>query len=1015
MYFKFIFIFFFLLSCITASKHKGENSSSKKNRNIASSCDLHSAIRTAIRAKDYPTLSNLLSIKTMDIEAHCGRHTPLEFAVYYSGDMRVIEMLILAGAKVHPSIIQRAVCTSYPQTEQIISTLVSKIDADFIRQAGPACSLCLFSAINCGQLKNFQTLLKLGADINFKEPQRGYTPLHYTVLLRNQISINENEHRDRIHFVISVEGMDYNAQDFEGNTAMHLTQYPEIIKTLHQAGVNLNIKNDRGYTPLQYAKKQDTAQTFLELGAEFDSTSVYDYAVISIISKHENLDTVRTLLHNLIDTYEVVTEEDSVYQLFCSAAQNDDINTMQVLAEDFNVNIDFKHCPFPKEDELNYISLSLPDGKNRAYDHYYKFSGDDKEVPYEFFHIDLTPPQCPKFIIKQQILRDTKSSLAVDSPNEICSIGIANNLNHFENAGELESYLQGNPFFSELNKNSSLPHFSSCLSQGVSVPMGLGKTSYQIQKQFLSENKKKLAVAEYYFSLKRLKDGVERALQNITAIDLMIGENAFLEDVSCNSFDSLSRSVKNQCTSVKQCSNTEDGKNSSSKNILLEESAKDTLLALQGIETIEREIKRLEGPRGRNLSKNREKIEELRERQKSIQSLYPWTLGKEFKEGYKMQDYVNYAESSEEDKRDMIAQMAGLIKNQLTHTRVKLKERKEDFLKASACIKGEESLCNELDMKKVLANTPPINHEDVFERDRQEELKSKLEEGGLSSKEEQEYRRLLTKVSEADGLFTLVGCLQTQREAVKDVNKALALGALDVGILVGTMGLGLPAVAGRFAVRVGIALSKAKELSKTKMLQNLGVFGVSASFSALYMRGAMNVCEDEINQLEETVNKNTGKVCEKLPVGAKHTSDVKSCLLQVSLASLPITVPLLGLSGRVVVKGVSDLVRSHHLGGKVSNLTQNQLKALGDEVVGDFTRRQIEALGNRVSYLTPSQLRALGNKVSYLTQNQLRALGDKVKFFTLSQFEALGDKMRFLTQQQRRAWKSYNDSFFNAE
>ena len=64
---------------------------------------------------------------------------------------------------------------------------------------------------------------------------------------------------------------------------------------------------------------------------------------------------------------------------------------------------------------------------------------------------------CPKFIIKQQILRDEKGSLTTESPDEICSTGIANNLNHFKNAGEFESYLQSHPFFSELNKKKVLP------------------------------------------------------------------------------------------------------------------------------------------------------------------------------------------------------------------------------------------------------------------------------------------------------------------------------------------------------------------------------------------------------------------------------------------------------------------------------------------------------------------------------------------------------------------------------
>ena len=531
---------------------------------------------------------------------------------------------------------------------------------------------------------------------------------------------------------------------------------------------------------------------------------------------------------------------------------------------------------------------------------------------------------CPKFIIEQQVLRDSKSSLTTDSPDEICT-GVATSSNHFKNASELESYLRQSPHFSNLNQ--AFPPFSVCLSQSVSVPIGLGKTSVALSKETLPENKKKLAVAEYYSSLRRLSDGVERSLQNITAIDLMIG-NSLLSDVSCNNLDSISTVQAGQCRSVKQCPI-----NSNNNPQLMRESAQDTLLALQGIEAIEKEIKRIKfmaqgpvslgGPGGIS-RKNRDKIQELRKRQQSLQNLYPWVLGKKFKDGYRQEDYIGYANSSEAGKREMESQVAGLIREQLSHTRAKLKERKEDFIKASSCIKKEESFCDELDIPKILATAPPINHTEIFARDRREELKNKMEEKDLTLEERTEYRRLLTQVGEADGLFELVGCLQTQRKAVKDVNRELALGALDVGIVVGTMGLGSAAIAGRLALRMGSALSKAEKLSKAKRLQNLGIFGTDVSLSAPYMQEAMNVCEDQINQLEEmqeteetanaqqtanteqttnaeqTANKN--KDCKNLPVRAKHTSDVKACILQASLASLPITLPILGLSGMALAK-----------------------------------------------------------------------------------------------------------------
>ena len=67
----------------------------------------------------------------------------------------------------------------------------------------------------------------------------------------------------------------------------------------------------------------------------------------------------------------------------------------------------------------------------------------------------ISQNSCPQFIIKEQLLRDEKSSLTADSPDEICSSVTASSVDHFKSAGELEAYLQDSPFFSDLSKSSS--------------------------------------------------------------------------------------------------------------------------------------------------------------------------------------------------------------------------------------------------------------------------------------------------------------------------------------------------------------------------------------------------------------------------------------------------------------------------------------------------------------------------------------------------------------------------------
>ena len=63
-----------------------------------------------------------------------------------------------------------------------------------------------------------------------------------------------------------------------------------------------------------------------------------------------------------------------------------------------------------------------------------------------------------------------------------------------------------------------------------------------------------------------------------------------------------------------------------------------------------------------------------------------------------------------------------------------------------------------------------------------------------------------------------------------------------------------------------------------------------------------------MNQLERTAHINAEGIsphlCSKLPLRVKHTSDLRSCLLKASLASLPITIPFLGVAIRLGRQGL---------------------------------------------------------------------------------------------------------------
>ena len=259
--------------------------------------------------------------------------------------------------------------------------------------------------------------------------------------------------------------------------------------------------------------------------------------------------------------------------------------------------------------------------------------------------------------------------------------------------------------------------------------------------------------------------------------------------------------------------------------------------------------------------------------------MYPWLAGRIFQKGYK--------EGSSEEE------VSNLIKKQLSDTRARLKKNMGNMGKSLGCIRNNRG-CDGLNLGKQLAKTPAINMDDIFAK---KDIKSMSEEELKALTPEQ--RRDLRKSTLAGNYFEEVQCRQRIREDVAEVRKELGYLALDVGLTFATVGLTSAAILGKLFAKVG-------SISKSQMMQNLALAGVDITFSIPYMNEAVDQCGKSMNQLERLASKAEGSsdVCESLSVRSKHTSDLKSCVLMAGLASLPITLPFLGATGRAVVKGV---------------------------------------------------------------------------------------------------------------
>ena len=482
---------------------------------------------------------------------------------------------------------------------------------------------------------------------------------------------------------------------------------------------------------------------------------------------------------------------------------------------------------------------------------------DEEENTAEKLAEDIRSEVCPNFLMEQAIKRDSFVMLNnwSISPDKTC--GRNNPVNsHFNDSQELETYLKNKEPFSKIDTNP----ISDCLSHPVHVKVN--KSSTTTREKTLPENKHKILITEYYLTQHRLESGLTNTLHDITAIDQLIGKST-LDGIDCKKFQSIPN-ISNECNSLQQCSPPPAD---------LSQSARETIETMRAIKAIDQQIKKLKGPRGRHANKkNKNKIQELKERKASLQSLYPWVAGRIFQKGYE-------EEANEEE-------VTQLIKEQLSDTRERLEKNVNEMKQAVSCIRYNQT-CDEVKFDKVMAKTPPIDTKNIFQKNKIRSM-SDSEREALSNEQREIFKRDLT----AHTYFYEAQCRQQIRENVTEANKELGYFALDVGLTIATVGLGSAAIAGRLAVRA------AGNISKAQRLQNLGLMGVDIAFSAPYIKKAINDCDDYMHQLEQTASEETNDVCDKLPVRSKLTSDLKSCLLTASLASLPLAVPAFTVAGR---------------------------------------------------------------------------------------------------------------------
>ena len=143
---------------------------------------------------------------------------------------------------------------------------------------------------NARRQKHVHLLLKKGIEVNAKD-KTGATALHYA---RSTKMVD----------LLIAHGADVNAQTIQGTTILHSTvkkNRVEMVKRLITKGANLNLQDHQGRTPLHIATTEEIATLLMNSGADPKKRDRQDSTFLHHAVKHHWLEILKHLNNQEID------------------------------------------------------------------------------------------------------------------------------------------------------------------------------------------------------------------------------------------------------------------------------------------------------------------------------------------------------------------------------------------------------------------------------------------------------------------------------------------------------------------------------------------------------------------------------------------------------------------------------------------------------------------------------------------------------------------------------------------
>ena len=191
-------------------------------------------------------------------------------AAAQAGDYRTLRMLITAGVgrndkQMKTSALGAAAFTG--DLEMVRELIAYGADPKGVALGEGGSSTVLMEAAASGVPDVAEAILAVHPDVNMSD-EKGRTAVHYVSDGNDYWDRKRHADRGQVIHMLARAGADLDAQDDEGDTALHRAYYENVAKALIEEGADVNTRNNDGNTPLMENFSVGVAQLLVAAGAD---------------------------------------------------------------------------------------------------------------------------------------------------------------------------------------------------------------------------------------------------------------------------------------------------------------------------------------------------------------------------------------------------------------------------------------------------------------------------------------------------------------------------------------------------------------------------------------------------------------------------------------------------------------------------------------------------------------------------------------------------------------------------